>query len=269
MSPDEVEKLRVLLIDAPVGRHFAQIHRDSAALVESVGQFIETGLTRGNGVIVLADAKNTDLFLQRLRRGELDPEHFRRSGQLTLLDADSMLERIMRGSMPDWTEFRRTIGSVLESVQTLGRSATRVYGELVSLLWRSGRAPAAIRLEEYWNEMARLYPFCLFCGYMIDGTDSESYAHPIQEIGRTHPDVLATEEDTRFQAALDAASRDVFGIPLSEMLSLAGLEQNPGEHRLPTGQRTMLWIMRNMPGSSADVLERARRYYQKPPPAAS
>jgi len=36
-----------------------------------------------------------------------------------------------------------------------------------------------------------------------------------------------------------------------------------GEHRLPGGQRTMLWIMRNMPSSSATILDRARRYYQE------
>ncbi|HXC61195.1 MAG TPA: hypothetical protein VNV63_00850, partial [Nitrospiria bacterium] len=123
-------------------------------------------------------------------------------------------------------------------------------------------AEAAIRLEEYWNELARLYPFSLFCGYMLDSHMKESYAGPLHEIGRTHSDVISTTDDELFRKALDAASKDIFGIPLPEMISLSGQEENPGEHRLPIGQRAMLWIMRHMPSSSGEVLELTRRYYQ-------
>ena len=34
-----------------------------------------------------------------------------------------------------------------------------------------------------------------------------------------------------------------------------------GERRFPNGQRTMLWVKRNLPSASAAVLERARHYY--------
>lgn len=254
--------ISALLIQAPVNRHFAQLHRDTRSLTDAVGLFAETGLRRGNGVVTIATPAHTELLLERLTQSGLDPEEFRRSGQLEILDAEAVLGRFMRGGMPDWTAFRHTVGTVLESVQALGRDITRAYGEMVNILWQDGHADAAIRLEEYWNELARLYPFSLFCSYMLDSHEEGCYAGPLHEIGRTHSDIIATDDDDRFRVALDEASKDVFGLPLSKMLSLSGHEDHPGEHRLPGGQRTMLWIMRNMPSSSATILERARRYYQ-------
>lgn len=255
--------LSALLIEAPVGRHFAQLHRDGQSLGESVSLFVQTGLRRGNGVVTIAEASHCEILLQRLGEADLDAEQYRRSGQLVILDADEILARFMRRGMPDWLRFRQAIGTVLESVQAFGQSTTRAYGEMVNILWRDGNQLAAIRLEEYWNELARQYPFSLFCSYLLDSHEAGCYGHPIHEIGRTHTDIIAGADDERFRAALDAASRDVFGIPLSQMLSFSGQEDNPGEHRLPGGHRTMLWIMRNMPGSSAEVLERARAYYRQ------
>ncbi|MEX2157583.1 MAG: hypothetical protein WD773_12190 [Gemmatimonadales bacterium] len=62
---------------------------------------------------------------------------------------------------------------------------------------------------------------------------------------------MATVEDERFAAALDRASKEVFGISLSQM---AGLGKQEGERRFPSGQRTMLWVQRNLPS-----LDRAPR----------
>ena len=166
MQPSEFS---TLLIEAPVNRHFAQLHRTTQGLTEAVGLFVETGLRRGNGVVSVATPAHTELLLQRLAQNGLDPEEFRRSGQLEILDAEAVLSRFMHGEKPDWTDFRLTVGTVLESVQAFGRNITRAYGEMVNLLWQQGKAEAAIRLEEYWNELARLYPFSLFCSYMLDG----------------------------------------------------------------------------------------------------
>jgi len=194
-----MSQMNALIIDAPVGRHFAQLHRDSKALIENVTLFIETGLRRGTGVVVIASTENTEKYLERLNRNGLDAETFRRSGRLTLLNAEATLNRFMHGGMPDWTDFRKTVGSVLEGVQAFGESSTRAYGEMVNILWREGHQKAAIRLEEYWNELARLYPFSLFCGYMLDSHIKESYNGPIHDIGRTHSDIIATRKTTCFE----------------------------------------------------------------------
>lgn len=250
-----------LLIEAPVNRHFAQLHRDPRALTDAVTLYLETGLRRGNPVVVIATPVHTDLFLTRLREDGLEPATFLKSGQLELHDAELTLRKFMYNDTPDWEDFRRAIGSVLERVRAFGRGTTRAYGEMVNLLWQEGRQTSAIRLEEYWNELARLYPFSLFCSYMLDVHHDHAYNGPIEEIGRTHSDMIGTVEDERFRVALDAASRDVFGVPLSQMIGFSR-HADDGERRFPSGQRTMLWVKRNLPSASAAVLERARRYYE-------
>jgi len=168
----------------------------------------------------------------------------------------------MRNDMPDWEDFRRAMAAIFERIRAFGRGTTRAYQEMVSLLWREGKQRAAIGFEEYWNELGLLYPFSLFCSYMLDVHRDQAYAGPLEEIGRTHSDILATADDERFRAALDAASRDVFGVPLSQVVGCSR-RRDSGEQRFPSGQRTMLWVKRNLPSASAAVLERARHYYQE------
>jgi hypothetical protein len=254
--------LSALLIEAPVNRHFAQLHRDPQALTDAVTLYLETGLRRGNGVVCIASPVHMELFLSRLREDDLDPGLFLKSGQLELHDAELTLRKFMRNDVPDWADFRRAIGAVFERVRAFGRGTTRAYGEMVNVLWQEGKQEAAIRVEEYWNELARLYPFSLFCSYMLDVHHDHAYNGPLEEIGRTHSDILGTADDERFRVALDAASRDVFGVPLSQMVGFSK-NNHDGEKRFPSGQRTMLWVKRHLPSASAAVLERARRYYEE------
>jgi hypothetical protein len=254
--------VNTLLIEAPANRHFAQLHRDPQALTDAVALYLQTGLRRGNGVVVIATPEHTDLFLTQLRTDGVDPGAFLKSGQLELHDAELTLRKFMRDDMPDWDDFRRRMSAVFERVQAFGRGTTRAYGEMVDVLWHEGKPEAAIRLEEYWNELQRLYPFSLFCCYSLDLQHEHAYAGPIEEIGRTHTDMVGTAEDERFRVALDSASRDMFGVPLSQMIGFAR-QRNSGEQRFPSGQRTMLWVKRNLPSASAAILERARRYFEE------
>ncbi len=251
-----------LLIEAPVNRHFAQLQSDPQALTDAVTLYLQTGLRRGNAVVVIASPAHTELFLNRLREDDLDPGVFLKTGQLELHDAELTLRKFMRNDMPEWEDFRYAMGAIFERVRAFGRGTTRAYGETVNVLWHEGKQEAAIRLEEYWNALARLYPFSLFCSYMLDVHDDHAYTGPLEEIGRTHSDILGTPEDERFRIALDAASQDVFGVPLSQMVGFSSHGEE-GERRFPSGQRTMLWVKRNLPSASAAVLERARHYFDE------
>src|SRR5206468_4755558 len=91
-----------LLIEAPVNRHFAQLHRDPQALTDAVSLYLQTGLRRGNGVVMIASREHTDRFLARLRQDDLDPGLYLKSGQLELHDAELALRKFMRNDMPDW-----------------------------------------------------------------------------------------------------------------------------------------------------------------------
>src|SRR5258708_5643584 len=105
-----------LLIEAPTNRHFAQLHSDPEALTDAVTLYLQTGLRRGNGVVVIASPEHTDLFLTRLRADELDPGAFLKSGQLELHDAELTLRKFMRNDMPDWEDFPHPLPSISHPV---------------------------------------------------------------------------------------------------------------------------------------------------------
>jgi hypothetical protein len=251
-----------LLADAPAGRHVAQFHRDVEALTEAAYVFLEGGLRRGNGIVVLATPTNRERFEVRLSDGKFNPTALRKSGQLEFLDAATALSQFTSNGMPEWGSFRRVLAAALERVKAFGQG-TRIYGDVAGMLWQDGNPEAAIRLEELWNALGRLYPCALYCNYTLDTQYEESYAGPLEQLGHTHTHIVATVEDERFAAALDRASKEMFGISLSQM---AGLGKQDAERRFPSGQRTMLWVKRNLPSSTARLAERARHYYQDPRP---
>lgn len=182
-----------LLIEAPAGRHFAQLHKEPQVLADAVGLFVETGLIRNEAVLVVAPSARIPAYLERLTRSNKPVQAWQKTGQLIVMDGPVLLSRFMKNDMPVWEDFRDIVGQILANTATLNWKGIRVYGEMVNDLWRAGHTAAAIRLEEYWNELARLHQFCLFCGYHIDSTHETSYCDPLHEIGRTHSDILSTE----------------------------------------------------------------------------
>jgi len=254
-----------LLTVAPSGHHFAQFHRDTEGqdrrrdtLTESALLFVEAGLRRGDSVVVIAGADQRDRLFERLAAGEFPPQSLRDPGQLSVVDAEQITTQFVAGDLPEWAPFRNALAPLLSRLRTSGRG-TRVYSELANALWQAGNTAAAIQIEEFWNALARTYAFSLYCGYTMDTHSEQAYAGPVEELGRTHSDILATPEDEEFGMALDRASKEIFGISLTQMASVSRQE---GAHRFPTGQRAMLWVKRNLPMSSSQLAEKARQYFR-------
>jgi hypothetical protein len=238
------------LAEAAAGRHLAQLHRDPEALIEAAYLFLEGGLRRGNSVVIIATPANTERLKTRVGAGKTDPIEF--------LDAATVLEQCSAKGTPKWAAFRDVLGPVLRRAQTRG-PGTRIYGDLAGMLWQDGSVEAAIRIEELWNSLGKVHAFALYCGYMLDTHSEDSYAGPLEEIGRTHTHIVGTSDDERFATALDRASKEIFGISLSQM---SGVTKQEAETRFPSAQRTMLWVKRNLPSSTGRLIERARRYFQ-------
>ena len=247
-----------LLIEAPPGRHFAQFHRERDALVDSVFSFLEAGLRRGNSVLVIAAPDQVAVLFERLAASKLHPKSLGNSGQLAVLHSDRILEQFVANALPEWADFRSVLGPVISRMQPFGRGI-RIYSELASALWGAGNTDAAVRLEDFWNALGSAYPFALYCGYTMDTHSEHSYAAPLEELGRTHSEILGTAEDEQFGIALDRASKEIFGISLTQM---AGVTRQDGARRFPSGQRTMLWVKRNLPMSTAQLVEKARQYFR-------
>ena len=245
------------MVEAPAGRHFAQFHRDAENLTEAAFVFLESGLRHGNSLLIVAPSPRVEQVFDRLAGGKLHPKSLVDSGQLAVMDSTPIIEQLVNNGQTEWARFRGILAPVLSRLAPRGHG-TRIYGEIANALWEAGETDAAIRLEELWNALAGAYSFSLFCGFTMDTQCEHSYAAPLEELGRTHSDILGSEEDEQLGAALDRASRDLFGISLTRM---AGVTSHEATRRFPSGQRTMLWVKRNLPMSSTQLIERARIYF--------
>jgi PAS domain S-box-containing protein len=122
-------------------------------------------------------------------------EAARRSGQLTLLDARETLDTFMVNGAPSWERFRAVIGPVLESAAGHGgQPLIRAYGEMVDLLCRQGNPEAALKLEQFWNDLGRLYPFVLLCAYSMDGFSSDEERTQFRHVCESHTHVVPAED---------------------------------------------------------------------------
>ncbi len=248
-----------LLTEAPTGRHLAQLHRDTDALRESVFEFLEAGLRRGSSVLIAAAPGRIGEIFERLKAGKFHPKSLSDSGQLAVLEAEPLLEQVMANGAPEWAAFRSRLGPVLSRLRPFGRGI-RIYSELANTLWGNGKTDAAVGIEDCWNALAVAYPFALYCGFTLDTHCEHSYTGPLEELGRTHSDILGSPEDERFSVALDRASKEVFGISLTQM---AGVTRQDGARKFPSGQRTMLWVKRNLPMSTPQLADKARQYFKE------
>ena len=246
-----------LLVEAPAGRHFAQFHRDAETLTEAAFVFLESGLRHGNSLLIVAPSQRVERMFDRLSSGKFHPKSLIDSGQLAVMDSTPIIEQLVSDGQSEWARLRGMLAPVLSRLGPRGHG-TRIYAEIANTLWEAGQTEAAIRLEDLWNALSAAYRFALFCGYTMDTQCEHAYAAPLEELGRTHSDILGTSEDEQFGAALDRASKDLFGISLTRM---AGVTGHDATSRFPNGQRTMLWVKRNLPMSAAQLIARARIYF--------
>jgi hypothetical protein len=133
----------------------------------------------------------------------------------------------------------------------------RAYGEMVDVLWQRGERDAAIRLEEYWNELGRLQTFSLLCAYRMDPRDSHAYGGPLERVCKVHTHLIPATDLPRFDEAVRAASQKVLDQPLAQiLLSLAANHRPPT--RMPMGQATLFWLKQNMPRTAEKILRELR-----------
>jgi hypothetical protein len=61
-----------------------------------------------------------------------------------------------------------------------------IYGEMVALLWQQGNEKGTLLLEELWNNLGRLRPFSLLCGYPKNAFRSVEDANCLVSICNAH-----------------------------------------------------------------------------------
>ena len=231
--------------------HSVQLYDDTERLAEAVARYAHAGLARGEAVILIATAEHRHAFLRKLDGSDVYGEE-----RLTVLDAERTLERFMANGMPQWKRFHEVIGGLIAELR-LRHPTVCAYGEMVDVLWQRGERDAAIRLEEYWNELGRLQTFSLFCAYRLSPLDDASYGGPLESVCKTHTHLIPHHDVQGFDEAVRAASAKTLDQPLAELLLSLAARHSPGT-QMPFGQAALLWLKQNMPRTAEKVLAEAR-----------
>lgn len=168
-------------LGAPGNDHFARFYLDDEALVESLAQYVTSGLRGGSAAVVIATEPHL-AALDRFWAGiDFNAAAYRDRGQLLFLDAAQTLAELMMDGTPHRERFRATVGAVIASLANqYGRVAA--FGEMVGLLWRAGNPRAAIELEWLWNELTKDYSFSLLCGYLLRDCTSNGADHAFEAV---------------------------------------------------------------------------------------
>jgi hypothetical protein len=175
---------RIFEDEIAAGEHVAQFYANDDVLLSSLTRFVGGGLNAGESVIVVATLEHLRALRQRLVGTNVDLMRAMFEDRYIMLDANVALTSFMVGERPDHLLFTEFAGNLLRRASVRNRRV-RVFGEMVALLWASGRGAATVQLEQLWNRLFQRHPFSLFCAYPEAGFTEDS-SQAVAEICAAH-----------------------------------------------------------------------------------
>lgn len=176
--------------------HLVSFYESDGFLVDAVVAFVVPALEAGDPTSVIATAAHLRAIEDALEARGTDVAAARGSGDLHLLDAHEMLDRLLVDGVADPDAFREVIGGHLERIADEG-VRPRLFGEMVAILWERGDVTGAIALEDLWNDLADSHPFELLCAYPVHAFDGEGDAEAFRAVCRRHSTVIPSESYSR------------------------------------------------------------------------
>jgi MEDS: MEthanogen/methylotroph, DcmR Sensory domain len=154
----------------PLSRdHLVHLYRDRGSLVEALALYAGAGLGKGESVVMIAERDHAEAVRERLGADGFETADLERWGQLRVLDAADVLDELITDGHPDLNQLRLISSALIADARVASRSGRiRLYGEMVNLLWRQGRADVALELEGLWNGIIVASAVPLFCAYQVE-----------------------------------------------------------------------------------------------------
>jgi DNA-binding NarL/FixJ family response regulator len=174
--------------------HEVQFCADDAGFLDGFTRFIGSALKAGNAVIAVATESHRDSLLQRLQSHGLDMGAAIEQGRYASLDVADTLSRFMVNGFPDPVRFLQVTTALIETAAKAAKGElprVAACGECAPVLWSEGKADAAIRLEQLWDQMARTYEVDILCGYPLSSFHRAQDSHVFQRIFAEHSAVYS------------------------------------------------------------------------------
>ena len=154
--------------DPVITGHFVQFYEHDAVLVENVCRMALRGLADNGSAILVATEEHRVAIETRLGVLGLNIAELLESGRLTSLDAAETLSKFMVDRWPDEKLFHEVVGGVMARASERSENQfVLAFGEMVALLCAADNSKAAIRLEQLWNDLAKVHKFSLLCAYPL------------------------------------------------------------------------------------------------------
>jgi DcmR-like sensory protein len=145
-------------------QHVVQFYRSDEALMDTLEEFLGSGLREGESTLVIATGAHLDSLEHRLRASGIDLAKARAADRYLPLDADRMFDLFMASGRFDRAGFFEVVGNALARCKAGGRRV-RVFGELVALLWARRHYATALQLEEAWQAQSAREQLSVLCSY--------------------------------------------------------------------------------------------------------
>jgi CheY-like chemotaxis protein len=155
--------------------HAVCFYEDSPSLVRTVARFIGEGLAASQAAVIVATASHGASIRDQLTADGVCSQGRIERGELLIFDADEVLNRLMVDDRPDAGRFEDTINPIVDKAAGTRKRLVRIYGEMVDVLWSSGRENAALSLEILWHQLIAGRKCSLLCGYSSGVCQGEGF----------------------------------------------------------------------------------------------
>jgi anti-sigma regulatory factor (Ser/Thr protein kinase) len=185
-----------------IGEHVVQFYEGEPDLAEAVGAYLSAGARAGDVEIVIATPAHRAAFEAGLTARGVDVACARDAGRYLEFDAAETLALFSGEDGVDREAYFATVGEIVRRAAATGQRV-KAYGEMVALLWETGRVLDAIKLEALWNELGEQVPLSLYCAYPRASVSSAEQAEALGNVCHLHSSVIgATDPRTPRQQSL-------------------------------------------------------------------
>ncbi|HKW15282.1 MAG TPA: MEDS domain-containing protein [Candidatus Krumholzibacteria bacterium] len=262
-TSDQREPWGGLLASAGPRDHIVQLYQDQSFLNRAVCRFAAAAIANGEGVILVPTEAHWAAFRPRLEAEGVDIDATQRKGQLTVVDADTLLPQFMRNAMPDAPVFLGLAADVIGRARDNGRyPRVRWWGEMVNVLWERGDVAASMALEDQFDRLAHDHEIAIFCSFVMDNFNGDVHAKMLPRLGQNHSHLIPVEDYARLERAVTEALRDTVGADEARVLEQRLLKRAPSPFQMPRSQALLLALRESLPAVADSVLARSRKLYR-------
>jgi CheY-like chemotaxis protein len=176
-----------------VGRfHEVHFYSDDSLFLDTCTRFLGAALSAGDAAVFIGTATHSMTLLETLHAEDPDTRTAIGQGRYVGFNAAEFISDFIANDMPDTGSFLRVVDDVIVAARKGvegEHSRVAVCSECAHILWAQGKADAAIRLEELWNQITTKYNVNILCGYSPESLRCEEDSYTFRRICQEHSTV--------------------------------------------------------------------------------